>query len=164
MAFWGMWWGVITNLPSRALPVNKVAFITNNAYLGGRWFPFGKTILHSLILFVHINLDVVAPHSCTRLNYFCFYFVKPSWHYLLIFYDRHRPVSSLRCSFILYTAYIYEGSRLVSESLIKVIIIPYISLAFLSSFILYLILSRLVFWHFCSLIFLIFYEAHRLVW
>lgn len=41
--------------------------------------------------------------------------------------------------------YIYDRSRLVSESLIKVIIILFLSLGFLSSSILYLILSSLVF-------------------
>lgn len=90
----------------------------------------GKTILHSLVLFAHINLDIVSFHSCTRLNYFCFYFVKPGWHYCLIFYDRHRSVSSFCCSFIFYMAYIYEGSRAVSERLIKAIIILCISLDF----------------------------------
>lgn len=67
-------------------------------------------------------------HSCTRLNYFCFYFVKPGWRYCLIFYGRHRSVSSFCCSFIFYMAYIYEGSRAVSERLIKAIIILCVSL------------------------------------
>lgn len=162
IAFWSVWWGYLWTC--QGFTSQQGGIFSNDAFLGGCWFPTGKTILHSLILFVHINLYSVSSHSCTSLNYFCFYFVKSSWHYLPIFYDRRRPVSSLCCSFIFYTAYIYEGSRLASQSLIKVIIILCISLVFLSSFILYLILSRLVFWLLCSLIFLIFYEAHRFVW
>ena len=128
------------------------------------WLYIGNTILGSLILFAHINLDIVSFHSCTRLNYFCFYFVKPGWHYCLIFYDRHRSVPCFLLHFyFLYSLYLWriQGSEWKShKSYHYSVQFP----GFPSSFIVCLILRRLVFWLFWFLIFFIFYDAHRFVW
>lgn len=85
-----------------------------NAIASACWLYLGNTILGSLILFAHINLDIVSFHSCTRLNYFCFYFVKPGWHYCLLFYDRRRSVPCFLLHFyFLYSLYLWriQGSE-----------------------------------------------------